>query len=342
MLRREGEALVCKVVIGGLLRARKSINLPGADMPLRLGDPESERTLREEMAFAAKQEVEYIAASFVQSAEDVQTIRAMLAAHGANIPIIAKIENRRGVERLDEIVAAANGTMVARGDLGVELPLAEVPGTQKMIIRTTVSAGKPVITATQMLDSMERNPRPTRAEASDVANAILDGSSAVMLSGETAMGKYPVQSVKTMAAIALRAESYLKDYGHLQQIQPDRANAVTEAVAQAAASMAANLKAAAIVSLTSSGFTSRQVSKHRPDCPILAITGSALAARRLSLNWGVTPLLCADELSDRQKIDFAIERAKALGYLQAGDLIVATAGYHERPGATDQIRVISV
>jgi len=342
VLRRERDALVCKVVIGGVLRPRKSVNLPDADVPLRLGDPASEKNLREEMAFAAAQEVDYVAASFVQSAEDVQTIRGLLAGHGASIPIIAKIENRRGVERLDEIVAAANGTMVARGDLGVELPLAEVPGTQKTIIRATVSAGKPVITATQMLDSMERNPRPTRAEASDVANAILDGSSAVMLSGETAMGKYPVQAVRTMAAIALRAEAYLKDFGHLQQIRPDRANAVTEAVAQAAASMAANLKAAAIVSLTSSGFTSRQVSKHRPDCPILAITGSELAARRLSLNWGVTPLLCADELSDREKIDFAIARAKELGYLRAGDLIVATAGYHERPGATDQIRVISV
>jgi pyruvate kinase len=342
VLRREDDALVCRVVIGGVLRPRKSVNLPDTDLPLRLDNPATERNLREEMAFAAAQDMDYVAASFVQSAEDVQTIRALLAGHGASIPVIAKIENRRGVEHLDEIVAAANGTMVARGDLGVELPLAEVPGTQKRIIRTTVSAGKPVITATQMLDSMERNPRPTRAEASDVANAILDGSSAVMLSGETAMGKYPVQSVRTMAAIALRAESYLKDYGHLQQIRTDRANAVTEAVAQAAASMAATLGAAAIVSLTSSGFTSRQVSKHRPDCPILAITGSALAARRLSLNWGVTPLLCADELSDREKIEFAIARARQLGYLQAGDLIVATAGYHERPGATDQIRVISV
>lgn len=342
VLRREADSLVCRVLIGGVLRSRKSVNLPDAHVPLRLGDPASQKNLREEMAFAAAQEVDYIAASFVQSAEDVHAIRALLSGHGASIPIIAKIENRRGVERLEEIVAAANGTMVARGDLGVELPLAEVPGTQKTIIRATVSAGKPVITATQMLDSMERNPRPTRAEASDVANAILDGSSAVMLSGETAMGKYPVQAVKTMAAIALRAESYLRDYGHLQQIRPDRANAVTEAVAQAAVSMAANLKAAAIVSLTSSGFTSRQVSKHRPDCPILAITGSELAARRLSLNWGVTPLLCADERSDREKIDFAIARAKELGYLQTGDLIVATAGFHERPGATDQIRVITV
>jgi pyruvate kinase len=232
--------------------------------------------------------------------------------------------------------------MVARGDLGVELPLAEVPGTQKKIIRATVFNGKPVITATQMLDSMERNPKPTRAEASDVANAILDGTSAVMLSGETAMGNYPVVAVRTMAALAVKAESYLKDYGHLQKIRPNPANVVTESVAQAAVSMAATLGAAAILSLTATGFTSRQVSKHRPDCPILAITTSPLAARRLSLNWGVMPLLCPDEQTDEAKIAFAIDRAKELGYLEPGDLVVATAGLHQRPGTTDQIRVIKV
>jgi len=342
VVRRENGAVVCQVVVGGFLRASKSINLPDSQLMLRLGDAELQENLRQEVAFAAEHEVDYIAASFVQCADDVHAIRALLAERGAEVPIIAKIENRRGVNNLEEIVAAADGTMVARGDLGVELPLAEVPGTQKMIIRTTVFNGKPVVTATQMLDSMERNPKPTRAEASDVANAILDGTSAVMLSGETAMGKYPVAAVRTMGALAAKAETHLKEFGYLQKIRPNPANRVTESVAQAAVSMAANLGAAAVISLTATGFTSRQISKHRPDCPILAITSSSLAARRLSLNWGVIPLLCPDEHSDTEKIDVAIARAKELGYLQAGDLVVATAGLHQRPGTTDQIRVIQV
>ena len=342
VLRQEPDALLCKVVVGGILSERKSINLPGTQLLLGLGDAAAQDTLRDELAFAARHEVDYIAASFVQRAEDIESMRAILREHGADIPIIAKIENRSGVENLEEIVAAADGTMVARGDLGVELPLADVPGTQKRIIRATVYSGKPVITATQMLDSMERNPRPTRAEASDVANAILDGSSAVMLSGETAAGNYPIEAVSTMAALSLKAESYLRDYGHLQAIQPNPANVITDAVSQAAVSMAATLGAAAIISLTTTGFTSRQISKHRPDCPILAVTALPLTARRLAMNWGVTPLLCPESLSDREKIDFAIESARKLAHLHAGDLVVITAGYHQRPGTTDQIRVIKL
>jgi len=342
VLRQEPGALLCKVVVGGVLRERKSVNVPGTRLALGFDDAAAQDTLRAELAFATEQEVEYIAASFVQSAEDVHAMRAILREHGADIPIIAKIENQDGVDNLEAIVAAADGTMVARGDLGVELPLADVPGTQKRQIRATVYSGKPVITATQMLDSMERNPRPTRAEASDVANAILDGTSAVMLSGETAMGKYPVEAVSTMAALSLKAESYLRDYGHLQAIQPNPANVITDAVSQASVSMAQNLGAAAIISLTTTGFTSRQISKHRPDCPILAVTGLALTARRLAVNWGVTPLLCPEELGDREKIDFAIEWARKLGHLQTGDLVVVTAGHHQRPGTTDQIRVIKL
>jgi pyruvate kinase len=342
VLRREPGALLCRVVVGGTLRERKSINLPDTRLPLGLDDPAAQAVLRDELAFAADHEVEYIAASFVQRADDVHAIRAILREHGATIPIVAKIENQSGVDNLEGIVEAADGTMVARGDLGVELPLADVPGTQKRIIRATVYSGKPVITATQMLDSMERNPRPTRAEASDVANAILDGTSAVMLSGETAMGKYPVEAVATMAALSLKAESYLRDYGYLQKTRPNPANRITEAVSQAAVTMAQSLGAAAIISLTTTGFTSRQISKHRPDCPILAVTSVPLTARRLAMNWGVTPLLCAEDLSDLQKIEFAIESAKTLGHLQPGDLVVATAGFHQRPGTTDQIRVFKL
>ena len=338
----ESGALKCQVVVGGTLRARKSINVPESKLSLGFDDPESRQVLHAELKFAAEQDVDYIAASFIQGADDIHAIRAQLREFDARIPIIAKIESRSGVNNLDAIVATANGTMVARGDLGVELPLAEVPGSQKKIIHTTVYNGKPVITATQMLDSMERNPRPTRAEASDVANAILDGSSAVMLSGETAMGKYPVESVSTMSTLALKAESYLKDYGHLQKSQPNPTNRITEAVSQAAVSMASHLSAGAIISLTTSGFTSRLVSKHRPDCPIMAITESSLSARRLCMNWGVIPIQCPAGLPDRGKIAFAIARGIEAGYLLEDDLVISTAGFHELPGATDQIRVIKV
>ena len=232
--------------------------------------------------------------------------------------------------------------MVARGDLGVEFPLAEVPAIQKIVIRTTVTNGKPVITATQMLDSMERNPRPTRAEVSDVANAILDGSSAVMLSGETAMGKYPVESVQTMSALAVRAEASLKEFGQLQKILPNPSNVITEAVSQAAIAMADHLKAAAIISLTETGFTSRLISKYRPDCPIVAVTTSVDVVRRFSMNWGVHALHYTGKASDQDKVQFAIRRAKELGWLQVGDIVVATSGQALQAGSTNLIRVVVV
>jgi pyruvate kinase len=269
-------------------------------------------------------------------------MREILTEHGVSIPIIAKIENKAGVASLDEIVEAADGVMVARGDLGVELPLADVPSTQKKIIRMTVSNGKPVITATQMLASMEHNPKPTRAEASDVANAILDGTSAVMLSGETAAGKYPLQAVKTMATVALRAEASLSEYGYLQKIKPNPSNLVTEAISQATVSMTAHLKAAAIISLTETGYTSRQISKYRPDCPILAITASPVVVRKLAMNWGVIPLLYGGEPTDNARIDFGIARARELMNIGAGDILVVAAGQHQKAGGTDLIRVITL
>ncbi len=205
--RTTGDAIRCRVVHGGRLGESKSVNLPGIELAVSAVSPENRDDVVRELTFAVENDVDYVAASFVQTAEDVNKMREILLEQGVDIPIIAKIENRAGVENLEQIVSAANGIMVARGDLGVELPLADVPSTQKKIIRTTVMNGKPVITATQMLASMERNPKPTRAEASDVANAILDGSSAVMLSGETAVGRYPVQVVRTMVSLALRAEA---------------------------------------------------------------------------------------------------------------------------------------
>ena len=332
----------CRIIHGGLLGNSKSVNLPDTQLAISAVSPENRDDIVKELSFAAENDVDYIAASFVQSADDIYKMREILVEKGALIPIIAKIENKAGVANMDEIVDAADGIMVARGDLGVELPLADVPTTQKRIIRTTVSNGKPVITATQMLASMEWNPKPTRAEASDVANAILDGTSAVMLSGETAVGKYPLQALTTLATIALRAEASLNEYGYLQKIKPSPANVVTQAIGQASVSMATNLKAVAIISLTESGFTSRLVSKYRPDCPILAITSSPRVARKLSMNWGVIPLLYEGEASDDARIEFAISKIKQLANTEVGDTLIVTAGHYQHTGGTDLIRVITL
>jgi pyruvate kinase len=328
----------CRVERGGTLTQKRGVNLPGTELSRSVMSPDN----REDLLFAAEQDVDYIAASFVQKAADVHQIRAILEERDAAIPIIAKIENRAGVTNLEEILAVADGTMVARGDLGVELPVEAVPMIQKKIIRATVTNGKPVITATQMLDSMERNLRPTRAEVSDVANAILDGTSAVMLSGETAVGRYPLEAVRTMATLAFQAEASLGEYGYLQKILPSPSNLVTEAVSQAAIAMAAHLDAAAIFTLTETGFTSRSISKYRPRCPILAITPSENVMRKLAMNWGVTALHYPGERRDEAMIQFGIARARELGYVHTGDIVVATAGTSQQAGSTDLIRVVTV
>jgi pyruvate kinase len=332
----------CRVIHGGRLGNSKSVNLPETKLALSAVSPENRDDIVKELNFAAENDVDYIAASFIQTADDIYKMREILIERDVNIPIIAKIENRAGVANMEEIVDAADGIMVARGDMGVELPLADVPATQKQIIRTTVSNGKPVITATQMLASMEHNPKPTRAEASDVANAILDGTSAVMLSGETAVGKYPLEAVKTLATIAMRAEASLSEYGYLQKIKPSPANVVTQAVGQASVVMAANLKAAAIISLTETGFSARLISRYRPDCPILAITSSQMVARKLCMNWGVIPVLYQGEPSDLQRIDFAINKAREIAYADSGNTVIVTAGHHQEAGGTDLIRVITL
>jgi pyruvate kinase len=333
---RQGE-IRCEVVRGGRLEDRQGVNLPGA----RLSATILLRETREDLLFAIEHDVDYIAASFVRSAQDVLEMRRFLEDHGAQIPIIAKIENEEAVRNLEKIVAVANGTMVARGDLGVEMPLQDVPIVQKQIIHTTVMNGKPVITATQMLDSMERNPLPTRAEVSDVANAILDGTSAVMLSGETAIGAWPVAAVRTMSALALRAEESFREYGHLQNIRSEPTHVVTEAVSQAAITMSRHLGAAAIITLTESGFTSRSISKYRPDCPILAVTVSQRVMRKLAINWGVTAVLFEGERSDEAMIAHGIRRGRELGCIQRGDVVVATAGVNRRSGSTNLIRVVT-
>ena len=335
--RVESGAIHCRVVRGGVLGDRKGLNAPGAKRgPSALG-PEDLEDLR----FAAELGVDYVAASFVHGPEDVEAIRAILGEHGAEIPIIAKIENRDAVGRLHEILEVADGTMVARGDLGVELPLERVPIVQKQIIRATVRSGKPTITATQMLDSMERNPRPTRAEVSDVANAIFDGTSAVMLSGETATGRYPVEAVATMARLALEAEGSLLEYGDLQQARASTEPSITEGVAQAATTLARELEASAILTLTESGTTSRAISKHRPSCPILAISTRPELVRRLALNWGVSGLLFEGSAGDEEKVAFGIARARAL-CSEPGDTLVVTAGISQEAGSTNLIRVVTV
>jgi pyruvate kinase len=333
-----GSEIHCSIARGGHLADRKGVNVPGISMPFSGLSRED----REDLLFAIEYEISYIAASFVRGAQDVHAIRRILDEHGASIPIIAKIESRDGVARLDEIVAVADGTMVARGDLGVEVEVQDVPIVQKRIIHTTVQNGKPVITATQMLDSMERNPLPTRAEVSDVANAIFDGTSAVMLSGETATGSYPVEAVRTMSTLALRAEASLGEYGHLQHAIVGTHNKITDAVSEAAITVARHLEAAAIITLTETGFTSRAISKFRPQCPILAITLSPDVACKLSMNWGVTSILFEGQRSDDEMVRVAIERGTELGYVEPGDVVVVTHGNAHQPGSTSVIKVVTI
>ena len=336
----DGDGIRCRITRGGNLADRKGINLPGTF----LGMPAMTAENRADLVFAVQNNVDYIAASFVRGRDDVREIRQVLTEHGANIPIIAKIEAAVAVQNLDEIVAEADGTMVARGDLGVEIPLQEVPLTQKKIIRATVMNGKPVITATQMLDSMRSSPLPTRAEVSDVANAILDGTSAVMLSNETAAGKYPVEAVRTMASLALEAETGLREYGHLQQVSAMRTHEVTEAVSQAAITMANHLKAAAIIALTESGRTARSISKYRPRCPILGVSRWPAVVTAFAMNWGVTGVLLESDgsASDDEVIALAMRRAKEAGIATTGDVCVVTAGVSRETGSTNLIRVVSV
>jgi pyruvate kinase len=341
-VERVSEAEIeCRINRGGNLADRKGVNLPGTSLGISAMTPEN----RADILFAIENEVDYIAASFVRHGDDVREIRRLLEEHGARIPIIAKIEAAVSVQNLDEIIAEADGTMVARGDLGVEIPVQEVPLTQKKIIRTTVMNGKPVITATQMLDSMKNSPMPSRAEVSDVANAILDGTSAVMLSNETAAGMYPVEAVRTMAYLALEAETGLREYGHLQHILPGRTHDVTEAVSQAAITMANHLEAAAILALTESGRTARSISKYRPRCPILGVSRDPSVVRAFAMNWGVTGILLdpgEEATSDSEVVAAALRHAREMGIVGSGELCVVTGGRSRESGSTNMIQVVSV
>ena len=289
-------------------------------------------------------DIDFIAASFIRKAEDVIEIRKILEENnGEDIDIIAKIENQEGVENIEEIIEAANGIMVARGDLGVEILTEEIPLIQKRIIKKCNMAGKPVITATQMLDSMIRNPRPTRAEVTDVANAILDGSDAIMLSGETAIGKYPIESVKTMYKIATKTEESL-DYTEILRSKTSTKDiSTTNAISKATCTTAEDLDANAIVTATSSGYTSRAISKFRPRAPIIAATTSEKVMRKLSLVWGVYPVISAKSNNTDEVLDWSINSAVEKGYVNEGDLIVITAGIPVGvTGTTNLIKVHTV
>lgn len=316
------DEIVCLVENAGIVKNHKGVNVPGVKINL----PAITEKDRSDIEFGITRGIDFIAASFVRKPADVIAIKEILEENNAgDIQIISKIENQEGVDNIDEILEISDGIMVARGDLGVEIPTQEIPIAQKMMIRKCNQLGKPVITATQMLDSMMRNPRPTRAEVTDVANAIYDGTDAIMLSGETAAGRYPVEAVRTMSLIAKRTEESL-DYNNILKSKKLNQVNVTNAISHATCTTAIDLKASAIVTSTSSGHTARMVSKFRPQAPIVAATDCQKAMRRLALSWGVYPVLTKTTTSTDEVIDNSIKTALEAGYIKNGELVVITAG----------------
>ena len=329
--------VVCKVVNGGVVKSRKGVNLPGVEVNL----PSLMEKDIEDLKFGVENGFDIVAASFIRSAEDVLKIRRVLEENGGGqMHIISKIENQQGVENIDKILEASDGIMVARGDLGVEIPPEEVPLVQKILIAKANRIGKPVITATQMLESMVHSPRPSRAEANDVANAIFDGSDAIMLSGETAAGAYPLEAVATMARIALKAESAVDYAAKLANTtEPARVN-ITNAISMAACATAAELKTAAITTVTKSGFTARMISRYRPACPLIASTSDETVWRQMNLIWGCKPMLYTGELPRGGVFDTALEIAVKSGLLKNGDTVVSALGMPLGfSGATNTLRV---
>jgi len=325
--------LHCEVVVGGVLSNNKGVNFPGVYLSVKaLTDKD-----KEDLTFGLDQGVDWVALSFVRNPQDILEIKELIASAGKNVPVIAKIEKHEAIEQMEAILSLCDGVMVARGDLGVELPAEDVPILQKRLIATSNRLGIPVITATQMLDSMVSNPRPTRAEISDVANAILDGTDAVMLSNETAVGKFPIQAVETMARIACRME---QDPIYKRKTEDMGGRSIPNAISSAVGQIAEQLGAAAIMTLTKSGATARNVSKFRPNKPILAITPHVDVARQLQLVWGVKPLLVLNLISTGQTFQAALNVAQETGLLKQGDLVVMTAGTLQGvSGSTDLIKV---
>ncbi len=315
--------ITCRVIHGGILSNNKGINVPG----VKLSMPYLNERDMNDLEFGAKMGFDFIAASFVRSAADINYLRKFTRSLGwFDVRIIAKIENIDGVENIDEILEAADGIMVARGDMGVEIPFEKIPAIQKEIIKKGYNAGRQVITATQMLESMINNPRPTRAEITDVANAIYDGTSAIMLSGETAAGAYPVEAVKTMALIAETTEKNIDYKGNFAARRTEINNSVAEAIAHATVTTAHDLNAKAIITVSLCGQTARLISKYRPDCPIIGCTMSDVVCRQMNLSWGVQPFIIDEKTNTDDLFDTAVETAEKRMFVEDGDLVAITAG----------------
>ncbi|WP_271809695.1 pyruvate kinase [Clostridium beijerinckii] len=335
----EGNAIKCEVQNTGFVGTHKGVNVPGVSIQL----PALTEKDKSDLIFGCEVGVTMIAASFIRKASDVNTIREILDANGGErILICSKIENQEGVDNLDEILEASDLIMVARGDLGVEIPIEQVPAVQKMIIKKCKAAGKPVVTATQMLDSMMRNPRPTRAEVSDVANAILDGTDAIMLSGESANGDYPVEAVATMAKIAEETEKSLEYKVAVSQAKT-HIPAIAGVISRAASNAANELEAAAVITSTQTGATAKRISQCRPECPIIAVTPDPIVARQLAFSWGVYPVVADKMESTDEMLERSVEIAKNNEFVKSGDIVVLAAGVPvDQVGATNLLKISEV
>lgn len=338
VLSTTASAIRCRVENGGVMKDHKGVNVPGVSLSM----PYMSQQDREDILFGMEEGFDFIAASFVRSAADVRELRKLLESRKSRIRIIAKIENQEGINNLTEILAAADGIMVARGDMGVEIDFTEIPAIQKNMIAQCVACGKPVITATQMLDSMIENPRPTRAEITDVANAIYDGTSAIMLSGETAAGKYPVEAVRTMDAIARKTETNMRG-GALAPVAGKAHLSITAATAHAACTTAMDIGADAILTVSQAGITAQMVSRFRPDTLIVALLLDEQVQRQMALYWGVEPITMPRASSSDELVDLAVRSAEQAGLVRRGDLVVVTAGVPVGiSGTTNMIRVQQV
>lgn len=331
------ETIFCTVQNDGMISNNKGVNVPGTVLSM---DFISEKD-KSDILFGIKNGYDFIAASFARTAQDIRDVRKLLLENGGEtIQIIAKIENMQGVENIDEIINEADGIMIARGDMGVEIPCEEVPVLQKLIIKKVYNAGKPVITATQMLDSMIKNPRPTRAETTDVANAIYDGTSAIMLSGETAAGKYPIEALQTMVRIAERTERDIDYKKRFKSIENAENTDTTEAICHATCTIAHDMNAKAIITVSKSGRTARKVTKYRPECPIMGCAMYPHVYRQLNLSWGIYPLHIREEQDTFELFDHAIKAVMEAGFLEKGDLTIITAGVPlGKSGTTNLIKV---
>ncbi len=331
--------IICTVINGGPISNHKGVNVPGAALSM----PYISDVDKSDIMFGCDMGFDFLAASFVRCREDILEVRKILDEHNSHMKIIAKIENMQGIRNLEDILTVSDGIMVARGDMGVEIPMEEVPVVQKRMIKMAEAQGKHVITATQMLESMIKNPRPTRAEATDIANAIYDGTTAIMLSGESAAGRYPVEAVKTMAKIAERTEQDIDYAGRMKRKENIDSFDVTTAISHATCTTAIDLKATAIITVTISGFTAGMISRYKPSCPIIACSVSPKICRQLSLSWGVIPIWIARESSTDDLFEEAVRAAEKAGYIKKGDKVVLTAGVPLGiSGRTNMLRVVEV